>query len=292
MQFLRVILPVLVGAVIGYFTNFIAIKMLFHPHREVRIGKWRVPFTPGIIPQNQERLADAVGKAVGGHLLNGEVLKENFQKNGTKEKLIAKVAGSLYESEACLGDFFSTDENHGAAIEKFSEVLSKAAAEKVLQMEFKPIVAQIGRDAMGDFLNHKMVSMLLNEERQDAIYERIAAALYKYLEDNGEEIIKDAIATNVNKLEHKPMREIVQAGTSREGLEHLIASVIDRVVERYGQALIGAVDVSKIVKERVESMDVAEMERLTLSVCKHELQAVINLGALIGAVIGIVNIFI
>lgn len=292
MEVLRVILPIVIGATIGYFTNFLAIKMMFRPRKEVRIGKWRVPFTPGIIPKNQKRLANAIGNTVGGHLLNLDTLRDSFQKNNTKEKLVKKVATSLYESEACLGDFFSTDENHGELIERFSSTLAKAVAEKVRQMEFKPIVAQIGKEAMGDLLNHKMVTMLLTEERQDAIYERIAQAMHKYLEENGEEMIRGAIAQNVKDLEGKPIREIVQAGTSQEGLEHLALYVVDRVVERYGASVMQAIDVSGVVRERIESMDVAEMERLTLSVCDKELQAVINLGALIGAVIGIINIFI
>ena len=50
MEILKVILPVLVGATIGYFTNFLAIKMLFRPRKEVRIKGVRLPFTPGIIP--------------------------------------------------------------------------------------------------------------------------------------------------------------------------------------------------------------------------------------------------
>ena len=292
MEIIRVILPILVGSVIGYFTNFLAIKMLFRPRREVRIGKFKLPFTPGIIPKNQPRLANAIGNAVGGHLLNAETIKESFQKNGTKEKLVKKVAASLYESEACLGDFFSTDENHEELIDRFSTVLAGAVAEKVRQMEFKPIVAEIGKEAMGDLLNHKMITMLLTEERQDAIYERIAQAIHKYLDENGEEMIKGAISQNVKSLEGKPFKEIVQAGTSQEGLEHLALYVVDLVAERYGASLLQAVDVSTVVRERIESMDVAEMERLTLSVCSKELQAVINLGALIGAVIGTINVFI
>ncbi|MBO4514789.1 MAG: DUF445 family protein [Lachnospiraceae bacterium] len=292
MEIIRVILPILVGSVIGYFTNFLAIKMLFRPRREVRIGKWKLPFTPGIIPKNQPRLANAIGNAVGGHLLNAETIKESFQKNGTKEKLVKKVAASLYESEACLGDFFSTDENHEELIERFSTVLAGAVAEKVRQMEFKPIVAEIGKEAMGDLLNHKMITMLLTEERQDAIYERIAQAIHKYLDENGEEMIKSAISQNVKSLEGKPIKEIVQAGTSQEGLEHLALYVVNMAAERYGASLLQAIDVSAVVRERIESMDVAEMERLTLSVCSKELQAVINLGALIGAVIGTINIFI
>ena len=39
-------------------------------------------------------------------------------------------------------------------------------------------------------------------------------------------------------------------------------------------------------------MHVEELEALTMSVMKQELQAVINLGALIGAIIGIINVFI
>ena len=79
MEILKVILPILVGATIGYFTNFIAIKMMFRPRKEVRLGKWRVPFTPGIIPKNQARLARAVGDAVGGHLLNLLPLRRQYR---------------------------------------------------------------------------------------------------------------------------------------------------------------------------------------------------------------------
>ena len=33
MGFLHIVLPVIVGGVIGYFTNYIAIKMMFHPRK-------------------------------------------------------------------------------------------------------------------------------------------------------------------------------------------------------------------------------------------------------------------
>ena len=44
------IIPPLVGGVIGYVTNDIAIRMLFRPHTAKHIMGWRIPFTPGIIP--------------------------------------------------------------------------------------------------------------------------------------------------------------------------------------------------------------------------------------------------
>ena len=51
-------------------------------------------------------------------------------------------------------------------------------------------------------------------------------------------------------------------------------------------------DIREITRQRIEEMKVDEVEHLVLSVMKKELQAVINLGAVIGAVIGVVNIFV
>ncbi len=61
--------PPLVGAVIGYFTNDIAIKMLFRPYRAIYFAGRQLPFTPGVIPRNQERLARRVSDTIMGSLL-------------------------------------------------------------------------------------------------------------------------------------------------------------------------------------------------------------------------------
>ena len=46
------------------------------------------------------------------------------------------------------------------------------------------------------------------------------------------------------------------------------------------------------MEAKINSMDVKELEDLVMSVMKNELQTVVNLGALIGAIIGAVNILI
>ena len=45
---LKTIAGPLIGAAIGYFTNNIAVKMLFYPRREVRLWGHKLPFTTGI----------------------------------------------------------------------------------------------------------------------------------------------------------------------------------------------------------------------------------------------------
>ena len=66
---LRLLIPPLAGGVIGYFTNDLAIKMLFRPYKPIYIGGRKLPFTPGLIPSNQGRLAKRVSDTIMGSLL-------------------------------------------------------------------------------------------------------------------------------------------------------------------------------------------------------------------------------
>ncbi|MBD1918573.1 MULTISPECIES: DUF445 family protein [Cyanophyceae] len=67
--------PPIVGGIIGYFTNDIAIKMLFRPYRPIYLGKRQLPFTPGLIPSNQERLAQRISDTIMGSLLTPHELQ-------------------------------------------------------------------------------------------------------------------------------------------------------------------------------------------------------------------------
>lgn len=51
-----IIFMIVVGAIIGGVTNVIAIRMLFHPFKPYYIFKFRVPFTPGLIPKDAKKL--------------------------------------------------------------------------------------------------------------------------------------------------------------------------------------------------------------------------------------------
>jgi len=75
-----VIVPPIAGGIIGYFTNDLAISMLFKPYRAIQIGNRRLPFTPGLIPRNQERLAQRVSDAIMTSLLTPEELQAIAQR--------------------------------------------------------------------------------------------------------------------------------------------------------------------------------------------------------------------
>lgn len=71
---LSTLIPPVAGGIIGYSTNWLAIKMLFKPHKAHYIGKFRLPFTPGLIPKERHRIAASLGEAVGNNLLTEQVI--------------------------------------------------------------------------------------------------------------------------------------------------------------------------------------------------------------------------
>ena len=79
--------PPVIGAFIGYWTNRIAIRMLFRPLRAKRLGPIPIPLTPGIVPRNRHSLAIAVGDMVANELLSPEMVQEQIGSPAFRDDL-------------------------------------------------------------------------------------------------------------------------------------------------------------------------------------------------------------
>jgi uncharacterized membrane protein YheB (UPF0754 family) len=83
MHWTSYVIPVLLSAFTGWVTTWIAIKMLFHPRRPVRIFGLTVQ---GIFPKNQMEIARKLGQVVSNELLSFAEIEakvtspENLQK--------------------------------------------------------------------------------------------------------------------------------------------------------------------------------------------------------------------
>ncbi|OUL24889.1 DUF445 family protein [Nostoc sp. 106C] len=104
--------PPVVGGIIGYFTNDIAIKMLFRPYRAIYIGKQRLPFTPGLIPRNQERLALKISNTIMGSLLTPEELQNLARRLLQTERVQAAI---LWLLKLALDQINSEEKNQKSA---------------------------------------------------------------------------------------------------------------------------------------------------------------------------------
>lgn len=108
---MKYLIGIIIGAIIGYFTNWLAIKMLFKPHKEVRFLGIKVPFTPGLIPKEKDRIAKSVGDAVGDHLLDKETIIDSLcsEKISNSIKLYFKNKFlKVKESEKTIGNILDT----------------------------------------------------------------------------------------------------------------------------------------------------------------------------------------
>ncbi|KIL46854.1 hypothetical protein KR50_25510 [Jeotgalibacillus campisalis] len=100
--FVLLMIMMVVGAAIGGFTNSLAIKMLFRPYKALFIGKWQIPFTPGLIPKRREELARQLGLMVVNHLLTAQSLKDRFLNTKQEKALtgwLQKESDRIFESE-------------------------------------------------------------------------------------------------------------------------------------------------------------------------------------------------
>ena len=51
-------------------------------------------------------------------------------------------------------------------------------------------------------------------------------------------------------------------------------------------------NIASVIETKINDMSVEELEKLVLSVMKNELNMIVSLGAVIGFVIGFINVFI
>lgn len=86
---------VVIGAAIGGFTNFLAIRMLFRPYRPIMIGRWQLPFTPGLIPKRHDELATQIGKLVVEHLVTPESIRKKLTEEKFKKETDAWIGQKL-----------------------------------------------------------------------------------------------------------------------------------------------------------------------------------------------------
>ena len=150
MTILEIIAGPAIGAVIGYCTNYIAVKMLFRPLKPVKIGNKTLPFTPGIIPKGQGRMARALGLAVGEHLLTKEdfekmLLSEDI-KNAVVDAVLQKIE-KLKDTEASLEEFLSQytgQEEYDLMRDKLEDYITEKITEGVENLDVGAIIVEEG----------------------------------------------------------------------------------------------------------------------------------------------------
>ncbi len=145
-----ILMMVAIGAAIGGFTNSLAIKMLFRPYQALYIGRYRLPFTPGLIPKRREELAVQLGQMVVNHLITKEGLQQKLAQSHFKNELVkwaqSEVSKQL-ETDKSINDLASDLLKQDNFNEKFDEKLKTFIQDRVRgkfdRLKEKPIKSLI-----------------------------------------------------------------------------------------------------------------------------------------------------
>lgn len=91
MNYWLIAIPI-ISAFIGWFTNWIAIKMLFHPKEPVNILGYKMQ---GIFPKRQDQFAMKLGKLVSEELLSFADIEEKITDPSNLEKILPQLEGHI-----------------------------------------------------------------------------------------------------------------------------------------------------------------------------------------------------
>lgn len=291
---LKYIAGPLIGAAIGYFTNFIAVKMLFHPKNEIKVFGHTLPFTPGAIPKGKSRLAKSVGNAVGNNLIT----REDIEKRLTSDELAEKISDMVLDRLSLpMNDIFAeitdmTEEDMEDKKEAVSKSIAKYIAEAVSQVDISGVIAEKAPGIIKARLNNPMIEMFLTDELLQSILAPVGTEIQAYIGEHGEEFIAPYVAKKLSDSKEKTLADIIEGlGINREQLKKAVIALYKKAVSGCAENLMNCIELSAIAEEKINGMSADELEELVMSVMKKELNTIVNLGGLIGFVLGLLNIF-
>jgi len=296
----RAIVAPLLGGVIGYITNDLAIRMLFRPRKAVYIGKFHVPFTPGLIPAQQGRIAQSIGDVVSSQLLNEETLRQTLLSEATVQKLQDKVRAflrKLSKDGRRVRDLLAKEEVRDRVdlnVDELTQKLTEGLTAKIIESKLGyTVVDSIIGDKM-DFINqNKWLSMLVDDNAQKSIKEKLAEKVDEIIAEKA----PDAVAAIVERYKDEIMdARICDLYARFEDKEDVI---IDKLTGLYTSILgdnlgrlLKAINIEKIVVDKINGLDPAELETVIFGVMKKELRAIVYLGALLGFLMGFINLLL
>jgi len=288
----EVVAPPLIGAIIGYGTTVIAIKMLFRPHNEVMIGRFKVPFTPGVVPKRKNQLAGVLGKAISDQFWGLDDLESVFTSEAFKTAVVERVMILIEDPDTKLS-FLDPDEEQNISLQAIIDELCVRIQGAILRSDLKRMVYEQSRRFMSERFGGGIISRVINENTVALISERVSDLIKKDVLKNGRAIVMPMVEDELRDLSREPVRNLLsELIPDKNNQRIMIGDTYTEFMDNHVRPIVESIDIGSMIAEKVQHMDAAGLEELTLAVVNRELRYVKLLSGVIGAFIGAVNIFI
>ena len=307
----------LLGALIGYITNALAIRMLFRPHKAKYLFGIHIPLTPGIIPKEKGRIAQSIGQVISNNLMSSDVLEQYLLSENMVQKLRGAIIGFFEKQKVnneavgqFLGHYLTDDEilnlrgniKSNLSGQIHYRLSNSNIGDKVAHIAVENVIVKLYEDDSDGFFETlisipRMIANsvlgLIVSALQGPAERFLSERIDDMIRNNSQEMVSNLIGAEIDSILNKHIDELLA------GKDVLLEKLTDKAVNMYRNVvtehlprILETVDISKIVSERINEMDVAETEKLILRIMKKELKAIEWLGALLGLLMGAINIFI
>lgn len=289
---LKYIAAPLIGALIGYCTNYIAVKMLFRPHHEKYFFGHKVPLTPGAIPKGKARLAKSVGDVISNHLVTSEDIESKALNEETEAAVTERIMKMLKSDiDSGFRAISSSEEEYEMITTNLDYAVTLRMADAVKSINFSDIIKVKGGQIIGEQLGGSMLGMFINPEMIDSILGSISDNIGMYVDDHCYNFLAPEVSRSMEKLRGDNIYDMITSnGVSDEELRAKVREIYRKTIKAVIPELIAKMDIASMVSQKIEDMEVEQLEDMVMEVMSKELTTIVNLGALIGFILGLINL--
>lgn len=292
---IQMITAPLIGGLIGLITNSLAIKMLFRPYRERKVAGIHVPFTPGLIPKEKPRIAHAIAKVITSYILDQETILAALASDSMKVAFEKKYDEKFDQWRGMEITFSELLQQYGfidsvnAVEQNIADSIGSYLIEQCKQEE---IARKLIESAFVNFKDHMNPIMYkMGKKALDAAQEAMIEQAESMIEEQGKDFVGNYVDGIYEDYLGKSVSEAVLF------LEYKIPDLKQRIWSQYTSLVqnkfgkfVSTLNVQGIIEQKINDYDFRELENMIMEISKKELNALVWLGALLGMIMGFVNL--
>lgn len=256
LQFEGLLKIVSISGLIGYFTNWLAITMLFKP------AKKRPILGQGLIPAQKDRIAHRLAQAVSDDLINPEIIKQKINESNAIRRY--REESTKYIKGIIDAPGFRND---------LKQWVITYLDEMIADPEIRGALAE-------------RILLQIEEAVQDKSFEKVALKAYSYVKGQEMQYIIEEALIQIPPSVESGLNKMDSLLDQLPGKIEEHSNAIENIVTSLLYKLINQLDVHKLVEENLRSYDEQHISDILRSATNEQLRYIQYLGAVLGLVGG------
>lgn len=243
-------LPIM-GALVGYGTNWLAIKMVFRPYEEKQIFGFRVPFTPGVMAKERYAFSKKLGDTLSENVITDEELTKHLQKIDL-EQMVRNIIGNI-DANSTISMFINDEKTVQAFQSEVKNFIISSATDESIERLSEAIVSAIKSGLSSEnlsevFAKNELAKTIKGFKNNDELFRLTNNIISNFYRD--EELLST------------PIRELLG-----EGVTIKIAASVNQNIDAIRVGLLQFVTSENFdfIDAKVESLIASSIENIPLA---------------------------